>query len=190
MNRISLPETAHQIIQKHLHHGAITIDATIGNGHDILFLAQQVGTSGHVYGFDIQPQAIAATTKRLNDALLQQTTTLIQVSHADMSEKIPALHHGFIQAIMFNLGYLPGGDKSLITQTNSTLQALNAAIRLLAEKGVLTIMVYPGHPGGDDEAKEVKHWLDHLDKDRFNVTTVHSTINKASAPRLHIVEKR
>ncbi len=189
MDPISLPETAHQIIQDHLHHGAIAIDATIGNGHDILFLTQQVGASGHVYGFDIQPQAITATTKRLNDALLQQTFTLIQANHADMTEKIPAFHHGFIQTIMFNLGYLPGGDKSLITQTSSTLQALNAAICLLAEKGILTIVAYPGHPGGDDEAKAVKHWLDYLDKDRFNVTTFYSAINKANAPRLHVVEK-
>ena len=189
MTRTSLPETAHQIIKKHLHEGAIAIDATAGNGHDTLFLAQQVGYKGQVYGFDIQPQAIASTKKRLSDAHTLQTVTLIQASHADMTEKIPVQYHGCIQAIMFNLGYLPGSDKSLITQSHSTLQALNSAIRLLAKTGILTIMVYPGHPGGDNEAKEVKLWLEQLDKDHFTNTTQHSMIHKVNAPRLHIVEK-
>ena len=50
----SLLNLAHQHIQKRLQDGAIVIDATIGNGHDTLFLARRVATTGLVYGFDIQ----------------------------------------------------------------------------------------------------------------------------------------
>lgn len=188
MTRISLAEKAHQIIKNHLYNGDIAIDATCGNGHDTVFLAQQVGNTGQVYGFDIQSQAIASTTRRLSDTQLLDTVTLFQASHANMAEHVPEQHHCYIKAIMFNLGYLPGSDKSLITQTHSTIQALNVAIGLLAKTGVLTILVYPGHPGGDDETKEVNQWLEQLDQDHFNFTTFHSNVNKVSAPKLYAVK--
>ena len=115
--------------------------------------------------------------------------TLIQASHADMGEKIPLQYHGNISASMFNLGYLPGGDKSIITQTDSTLPALNSASRLLSTKGIITILAYPGHPGGDQETDQVKNWCDQLDPNQFKVSIIYSSENKESAPRLFVVRK-
>lgn len=190
MKRISLVNTAHDLIRDILHPGDIAIDATIGNGHDTLFLAEQVGPSGHVYGFDIQQVAIDSTREKFRQAHLSDCLTLIHASHAGMADKIPAHDHGKIRAIMFNLGYLPGGDKSVITLTDSTLAALTIASRILACNGIITLLAYPGHQGGDLETVQVKNWCEQLDTQQFEVSTIYSTEHKDIAPRLFVIRKR
>ncbi|MDO9269258.1 MAG: class I SAM-dependent methyltransferase [Methylobacter sp.] len=189
MKRISLVNAAHDLIRDVLRPGDIAIDATVGNGHDTVFLAGQVGPSGHVYGFDIQQAAIDSTLEKFRQNQLSDCLTLIHASHADMGEKIPAHHHGKIRAIMFNLGYLPGGDKSVITQTDSTLTALTVAARILSVNGMITLLAYPGHQGGDLETGQVKNWCDQLDTQQFEVSTIYSTEHKDSAPRLFVIRK-
>lgn len=85
--------------------GDIAVDATVGNGHDTLYLAQRVGESGHVFGFDIQKEAIAATSARLQEHNMLKRVTLFQASHDQLIEKIPAIYHGRITGAIFNLGY-------------------------------------------------------------------------------------
>ena len=186
MQRISLINIAHQQISESLKSGDIAIDATLGNGHDARYLKNLVGPTGLVFGFDIQLAALAATQANNTEAT---GLTLIHASHALMAENIPVQHHGHIKAIMFNLGYLPGGDKSIITQTDSTLCALNAAIALLAAKGIMTIMAYPGHAGGDLETTQIEHWCEQLDQSQFSYQINYSTVNSATAPRLFILRK-
>ncbi|TRX01450.1 class I SAM-dependent methyltransferase [Candidatus Methylobacter oryzae] len=190
MKRISLVNTAHDLIRDILRPGDIAIDATLGNGHDTLFLAEQVGPSGHVYGFDIQQAAIDSTREKFRQTLLSERLTLLHASHAEMSGKIPAFHHGKIRAIMFNLGYLPGGDKSIITLTDTTLSALTAASRILAVDGIVTLLAYPGHQGGDSETGQVKNWCEQLNKEQFAVDTIYSVEHKDSAPRLFVIRKQ
>lgn len=189
MTRISLVNTAHDLIRNLLRPGDVAIDATVGNGHDTLFLAEQVGPSGRVYGFDIQQAAIDSTQEKFRQHRLSDCLTLLLASHADMVEKIPADFHGKISTIMFNLGYLPGGDKSVITLANSTLAALSAASRILAVNGVITLLAYPGHQGGDLETDQVKIWCDQLSPDQFTVDTIYSTHHKESAPRLFVISR-
>lgn len=189
MKRISLVKEAHNLIKDRLHPGDIAIDATVGNGHDTLFLVEQVMPAGQVYGFDIQQAALDSTRSRCRQLNHPECLMLIHASHALMAEKIPEQHHGKIGAIMFNLGYLPGGDKSLITRTDSTLQALDSASRLLAAEGLITILAYPGHAGGDQETDRVERWCEQLAAKQFNVRTVYSTEHKDSAPRLFVVSK-
>ncbi|MEY3807307.1 MAG: hypothetical protein RI893_283 [Pseudomonadota bacterium] len=189
MQRISLINTAHDLILNVLKPGDIALDATVGNGHDTLFLAEQIAPSGQVYGFDIQPSAIASTLERFRQTPWSDCLTLIQASHADMADNIPATLHGKISAIMFNLGYLPGGDKSVITLTESTLTALTIASRILARDGILTVLAYPGHPGGDSETNQVQCWCEQLNSNQFTVDTFYSTEHKDSAPRLFVLRK-
>lgn len=186
---MSLLKLAHQYIQKVLKAGDIVIDATVGNGHDTLFLAEQVGVTGRVYGFDIQAAAINATRQKLQRAQLVDCVRLIQASHADMFVHIPTRAHGKIRACMFNLGYLPKGNKSIITQTESTLPALTVASELLASQGIMTVLAYPGHAGGDKETTSVETWLAQLSDNKFVVNTFFSTINSQTAPRLFVLEK-
>lgn len=189
MTRISLPETAHRLIEKRLQNGDSAIDATLGNGHDTLFLARQVGTEGHVYGFDVQLQALESTRARLTQAGLSANITLFHASHADMASFIPPEQQGRIQAVVFNLGYLPGSDKTIITRAESTLTALSAACGMLAPAGVMTILAYPGHAGGDLETEQVHQWLERLEPSRFHYTTYASSVDKPGAPRLFYLEK-
>lgn len=189
MQRISLPETAHILIRTTLGVGEIAIDATVGNGHDTLFLAECVGESGHVYGFDIQAQALEVAEQRLQQAGLRSRVTWLQASHADMGRQIPERLKGKVRTIMFNLGYLPGADKSIITQSDSTLQAVNAACDLLADRGVMTIMAYPGHGGGDRETRDLEHWLTQLDFRQFSAEIILSRHHRPHAPRLFVIRK-
>ena len=190
MQRISLLETAHSVVRSHLSAGGFAVDATLGNGYDTLFLAQSVGKNGHVFGFDIQSLALAATRLRLQQYGLQQRATLYHASHADMLDNIPLNVHGKIQALMFNLGYLPGADKNLMTQPTSTLQGLNASLTLLAMRGVITVMAYPGHAGGDQESENVAAWCAELAKQaEFQVETLLSSHAQAIAPRLFVIRK-
>jgi hypothetical protein len=187
MQRISLLNTAHELVREVLRPGGIAIDATVGNGHDTAFLVEQAGPSGKVFGFDVQQAAIESTRKKIASRPEAECLTLIPASHADMADKIPSQYHGNIRAIMFNLGYLPGGDKSIITRTDSTLTALTAAARILSADGIITLLAYPGHLGGDEETDQVKNWCEQQDENQFKISIVYSAEHKESAPRLFVI---
>jgi predicted methyltransferase len=140
---------SHHLLRQYVKPGDAVVDATAGNGHDTLLLAELVGPAGQVFAFDVQAAAIHATRQRLGTQAAQ--CTLIQASHHVMAEHLPTQ----VAAVLFNLGYLPGADKSCITQTETTLQALDSALALLKPHGLLVVVVYPGHTGGDAEAAAV-----------------------------------
>lgn len=190
MARLSLTAQAQQIIVDRLSVGDAVIDATLGNGYDALFLAQCVGSQGVLFGFDVQLQALTNSQHRLSELTDAPAIHFMLASHAEMFQRIPSAYQGRIKAIMFNLGYLPGADKHCMTQVDSTLIALQAAIELLAPGGVLTVMVYPGHPGGDQEAEAVAAWLHGLDERDYAVACRLSQSDKISAPRLFVIDKR
>lgn len=146
---------AHREIAALLQPGDLAIDATAGNGHDTLFLANLIGDTGQVLAFDIQRSAIDASLARITAAGFADRVTFVLGSHATLAEHAD---DGTCAAIMFNLGYLPGGDHTQITRTAETLQALDAAVRGLKPGGILTIVCYPGHPGGDEESTAVVAW--------------------------------
>ncbi|MEM9284053.1 MAG: class I SAM-dependent methyltransferase, partial [Verrucomicrobiota bacterium] len=135
-------EMAHALIKERLGPGDRAIDATVGNGHDTLFLADCVGKKGEVIGFDLQPEAIRSTRQRLGSC---DHVVLHEKGH----ELLASHTGGLVHAITFNLGYLPGGDKSIITQPDTTLKALVASLECLDPRGLLTVVAYPGHTGGD-----------------------------------------
>lgn len=146
-----LTEVVHDRLRDVLTSDDVAIDATAGNGHDTLALAKRVR---HVYAFDVQPEAIEATRR-----IAPANVTLILADHATMSEHIPLELHGTIAAVVFNLGYLPGGDKTLITKPASTIAALQQAWELIKPDGLLSVMTYPGHDGGDLEDRAVSEWM-------------------------------
>ena len=155
-----LTDLAHDVIAGHLHTGDIVIDATMGNGHDTLFLAQRVGKTGHVYAFDLQQQAIEQTRGRLERHGVADRVTLFRNSHAEMAMALPPGIAGNVAAVVFNLGYLPGGEKSVTTTAGSTLTALDASLALLRPGGLISLLVYVGHPGGMDEDEAIREWLE------------------------------
>lgn len=166
--------------------GDIAVDATMGNGHDTQFLCELVGERGHVYAFDIQEQAVENTRRRLAEAGLLDRATLYCVSHARMSEYVKAP----VQAVMFNLGWLPGGDKTVTTRWDSTHSAIDQALRLLEQSGVCVVCVYPGHPAGDEERQRLTDWFATLKPQDFNILH-HRFVNAGpGAPECFILQKQ
>lgn len=139
--------------------GARAIDATAGNGHDTLFLARTVGPEGAVLSVDIQEAAVHATRIRLQEAGIGDWCRLERADHATLMELVPPDYFQATSVILFNLGWLPGGDRQVMTRTGSTLAALDASLELLAVGGLLAVTVYPGHDGGDTEAAAVEQWM-------------------------------
>lgn len=147
---------AQEILKPLIAPGDTVIDATAGNGHDTRFLAECVGDSGNVLAFDIQEAALAATRDLLVEAGFAGRVKLVHGSHGTMETHAVA---GSVAVVMFNLGYLPGEDHALTTQSAETISALEAAGRVLKPGGVLSVVCYPGHPAGAIEAEAVEAWL-------------------------------
>jgi predicted methyltransferase len=176
---------SHLLIRSCLKPGDTAVDATCGNGHDTLFLAESVGPDGHVWGFDIQQQAIAETGRRLSEAGLSARVSLIHDGHQNLSRHVTLP----VQALLFNLGYLPGGDRSIITRPETTAPALEASLTLLAPAGVLAITIYPGHSGGSDEQQTVERWATELKPRSYHSWRMAQSNVAADAPYLLFVQK-
>lgn len=196
MGFLSVLSFAHKVTAERLAAGGLAIDATVGTGADTLFLARCAGPRGAVYGFDIQPAALALAEDRLRLAREEAPAalapvTLLARSHAAMEEAVPPQWHGAVSAVMFNLGYLPSGDadKTIITETGSTLAALDAALTLLRPGGIITAVLYPGHDGGDREAAAVEAWAAGLPQ-RLAQSIIYRQLQRAGAPYVIAVEKK
>ncbi len=188
MPPISLTEVAHSLIEAVLKPGDIAVDATVGNGHDTQFLATCVGSSGHVYGFDIQAVAIEATRQRLA-RLGIENVKLLHRSHAEMHEALAEQNVENVTAVTLNLGYLPSGDKAVITQCDSTSAAIRGGLSLLARDGIMTILAYTGHAGGNEEACAVEALLNGLPVTEFEVEERSAAKGRRSAPRLFVIRR-
>lgn len=184
-----LTEEAHEIVRDVLHPGETAVDATAGNGYDTLFLARTVGPEGTVFAFDVQRDALRRTARRLDEAGMQNVV-LLQRDHATLASSMPRQDHGRVGAVMFNLGYLPGGDKSLTTCIETTRAAIQAVPRLLRSGAVLTVVAYPGHPGGLGESHVVAQLLADLPSDGFEIREFAAGQEASAAPRLFAVRKK
>jgi hypothetical protein len=189
MARVSVSTEVHRFLSRNIKPGDSVIDATLGNGHDALFLAGHVGEEGHLFGFDIQAEAINNTLKQLTGHQLDHRATLIMKSHAYMADFIPEQFHGHIKCIMFNLGYLPGSDKSVITLPESTLSALDVALNLLSEGGIISILAYSGHSGGADECSAVKAWASQLPTGAYKTSVIDLLPDHHSPPEWLLISR-
>jgi predicted methyltransferase len=187
---ISLIQRAHQAILAVVSEGDTVIDATVGNGHDTLFLAQLVGSSGRVYGFDIQQQALDETLARLEGAGVAERVILYHAGHELIAMLLPESLRGEVRAAMFNLGYLPGGEKWRTTTPSTTLTALSVVLELLAPGGCISVIAYTGHPGGREEAEAVKSWASAMPADLFRVALEVANSGEGRGPEWIWIEKK
>jgi tRNA G37 N-methylase Trm5 len=157
----------------------------MGNGHDTEFLSKTVGENGKVYAFDIQKAAVESTEKNLKAAGCPENYVLINDSHHNLKKYITEP----IKAGMFNLGYLPGGDKSITTMRETTLPAISDAIDMLGKDACLNIAVYPGHKEGELEGEEICEMLSKLSRYKLCVTKV-KILNSPTSPYFIFVETK
>jgi predicted methyltransferase len=150
MKSLRATELAHAALEAVLRPGDVAIDATVGNGHDTAFLAACVGPTGRVYAFDVQPVALAKAQASVG-ALAQ--VRWVAAGHQDLDTHVP--RDVPVRAAMFNLGYLPGADRSIVTRPETTLAALHHILDRLTPGGRVTLVLYTGHEGGRAEAEAV-----------------------------------
>lgn len=190
MARSALTEQVQEAVRAHLSPGDCAVDATVGNGRDTWFLAQQVGDSGTVTGFDIQPAAVERARQYLQEQGAAQRVVLHSCSHERMADKLTEECRARLRVVMFNLGYLPDSDKACITRPGSTLAALGQAFSLLQPGGLISVMAYTGHEGGREEADAVIDWAASLPADQAGVAVRRLPNPARPAPEIVLVEKR
>ncbi len=157
---------AHAFLRDHVRPGMVAIDATAGNGYDTVFLCELVGPKGKVLAMDIQPAAVHSTCNRLRSLGLSQAKVVCD-SHANLAEYA---QKGTVDAIMFNLGYLPGGDHGVFTVPKISIPALQTALELLRPGGVMTVCTYSGGLQGTDERDAVLDFVGSLPNERYEVS--------------------
>ncbi len=180
----SAVQWARVFIHPALKNGSIAVDATAGNGHDTLFLAENVG-QGQVYSMDIQDTALEKTSEALKSAGLLDRVTLIKRGHQEMDRLVP----GQADAVMFNLGYLPGSDRSVMTMPGTTGDGLKAALKILSPGGRVSVLVYTGHPGSVVEARVVGEILAPLDHTEFTVQKMVFWNSRKNSPELFFITR-
>ncbi|MGJ8531524.1 MAG: class I SAM-dependent methyltransferase [Alphaproteobacteria bacterium] len=178
-------EMAQLLLRQRLKEGDVVVDATVGNGNDTLFLADQVGPTGQVIGFDVQKAALEHTATRLGE---RPHVRLVHAGHETLTAHLNG-QTVKLAAVMFNLGYLPGTDKTVMTGSETTLAAVQQALALLSVGGLMTIVLYPGHAGGGEEARNVLAFAQNLEDD-FAVSRYQRINSRKPAPDLLAVERR
>ena len=177
---------AREVILRAVEPGDTVVDATMGNGHDTQMLCETVGPEGRVYAFDVQAQAVEGTRKRLREQGLDSRAELILSGHEHMAEYVK----GPVKAVMFNLGWLPGGDHEVTTRWETTRTAVESALDRLAPMGVLVICAYPGHAEGEREKQELTAFLGGLDNRRYNVLHQRFLNAGPGAPECFVIQKQ
>lgn len=173
-------EIAHDMILSMLQEESVAVDFTLGQGNDTLFLAQQKNIQ-HVYGFDIQKSAIEQSKMKLCE--YEDKVTLILDGHEHMDMYVDGFDVG-----IFNFGFLPHGNEAITTLLETSKIAVYKALRRLRKKGIIVMVLYPGHAQGKEESLYFDEWCKKLDGHYFNVLTIRFD-NRNSAPYIKVIER-
>ncbi|KAL5231615.1 hypothetical protein ABZP36_030391 [Zizania latifolia] len=191
--KLKATELAHAVWRSIVQKGDTVVDATCGNGNDTLAMLKMVAgerVQGCVYGLDIQESAIESTSSFLKTAVdghEMELVKLFPICHSRMEEIVPK--NSPARLVAFNLGYLPGGDKTIITVPTTTELALQAASRIVCSGGLISVLVYIGHPGGRDELSVVESFASSLPIDTW-VSSKFEMLNRPIAPVLILLHKK
>ncbi|MBS0651941.1 MAG: methyltransferase domain-containing protein [Verrucomicrobia bacterium] len=164
------------------------IDATCGRGRDTLKLAHLLSPKGSLIGIDIQIEAIKETQQLLQERLTAEQMTRVRLFCQSHAQFPSVAHEQSIALIVYNLGYLPQGDKSLTTMTGTTLQSIRQAMELLRSGGLISITCYPGHPEGKIEQDALIHLAKGLASRSWSIR-FHRKPHSDTAPAVLLISK-
>lgn len=182
--QLGVLDLAHKFLREHVHAGDTVIDATCGRGNDTRLLCELTGETGHVIGFDIQQEAIDSTAALLRENGLH--AELHVQSHADMEQYAEAES---VSCIVFNFGWLPRGSHEIFTQAESSIAALEAALRLLQPEGWLVLCIYYGGANGFSERDALTAYLSALESRYYTVLQC-SFPNRTGCPPFAVFVKK
>lgn len=183
-----LTNVAHQVWNLVLEPGDIVCDATCGNGNDSIFLAQAVGPQGRLVCIDVQQQAVEATQENVEKEIAPDAMPAVEYITGSHEHVTEYLGSNVAKLICFNLGYLPGGDKTVVTTIDSTLAAIEGSLESLCFGGLISILCYTGHPGGQEEYESVKNFVEQLCSTYWKVSQI-QLLNSPSAPIMILIWK-
>lgn len=166
MTGFTVTQWSHHILSGLIPEGGICIDATAGTGQDTVYLARAVGENGKVIAFDIQEEALRQTDARLQKEGLKGRVHLVLDSHVHM-DRYGAEEE--VDAILFNFGYLPGGDHRICTKADTSVRAVDTGLRLLRKGGVMGLCIYSGGDTGFEEKEALLSFLARLDSKKYLV---------------------
>lgn len=168
--------------ERYKHSNMTFIDATCGRGNDTIYMARLLENSGIVYSYDIQNIAIEYTKQEL---LKQNITNVILKleSHENISEID-------IDLIIYNLGYLPNGDKTITTKATTTIASLKKVLTLmeLNPKMLIILVIYPGHDEGSKESITIDNFVKDLPSTEYLVTK-YLNYNRPKSPYVITISK-
>ncbi len=179
MNTLSL---VHEHLKSWIYPGDFVIDATAGNGKDTEFLCGLVGQEGKVLAFDIQEQAVENTRQRLQEHGWSDVGEVVLDSHANMGKYA---QENSVDCIVFNLGWLPGGDHTVFTHADSTIAAIEAGLKLLRKDGVMCVSIYYGGASGYEERDALLEYVKTIDPAQYTVL-VTQFANRAGDPPIPV----
>ncbi|MDK2866130.1 MAG: hypothetical protein PWP51_2108 [Clostridiales bacterium] len=176
------------LLKTHITEGMTVLDATSGNGYDTRFLLDLIGKSGYVFAMDFQEAAIKATAERCScNGHTPSNLKLICDSHAHLKQYLDS---EVLDAAVFNLGYLPGGDKTITTKAESTLAAIDQTLKCLKRGGLMYVLCYIGHPNGEEEYQCLSTKLRLLPQSAFDVMMVDFINQSGKPPIMWVIEKK
>jgi len=187
-------QLALHLVRPYVTPDSAVIDATCGGGRDTLALAEM--GPARLYAFDVQEQAVRATTALLQDhgyckSITDGAITICCVPHEEMGRVVPSGDGAApVSVVIFNLGYLPGGDKDLTTRTDSTMTAVRAAMDLLAPDGVICLTMYSGHPEGKLEKAALLNFASQLDAGKWHTAYVSMPNQKHDPPEILLITRK
>lgn len=157
---------AHHFIRQYVRPGDLCIDATAGRGRDTELLCALAGGTGRVLAFDVQEDAVRQTRARVEAAGYGARCRVIHDSHSEMGRYAA---EGSVRCIVFNFGYLPGGDHRVFTRAETSIPAIGTGLRLLAPGGVMSLSIYYGGDTGYEERDALLRFLATVDDKGYTV---------------------
>ena len=183
----TITDWVHSILSSYVEEGAVCVDATAGKGKDTVFLSKLVGEQGKVVAFDVQKAAIEQAQTAVREAGCENRVQFVLDGHENMDCYV---EEGAASVILFNLGYLPGGDHSIGTKKETTLLAAKKALSCLKKEGMLCIVIYSGGDTGFEEKDAVLSWAESLPAREYDVIGC-PFLNKPNNPPMPVfVRKR
>lgn len=187
MTSSSILYTVQALLQRAITPGDVVIDATAGNGRDTVFLASCVGPAGTVYAFDIQEPALQATAIATSD--LAARVRLVHAGHHLMRNHVDPVDVGRVAAVVFNLGYLPGGDKTITTTSETTIAGVEQALTMLRPDGMLVVVCYK-HDHGQREYEALRVMLQSIPQQQASVLECNFINQVGNPPMAFVVTKQ
>lgn len=182
-------DLAMAVTSRYIKEGDLLIDATCGNGNDTFAFSKMTGLSGHVLAIDIQEKALETaqnTTCRDCNNIVYKLGNFRDVDTISQ-EIFPGIRP---KAVIFNLGYLPGGDKSITTGSEDSLIAVKKAVQLIETNGIVTLVLYCGHPQGKDEKTAILNWAEGLSSSDYHVVYNQMLNQRKNPPEILFITRK